>query len=212
MNRFPTLFSQVRSPHYDPHDASMARHEDALAKAVLETGDRIGALPPRRLCLVSKTSLLAPQPDRVQLALKQISTIHDDAALCNTMRANISTVCSASAGPQLTPQALATNWGINLELPQGQFKQRPKGAFEQCSTQHCHAVSAQTTDSYDIDDSRSIVSPIHCSRIPPPGATISVHKYLQRRMVGAGHFPWQRNRKRMRDCHCSSSGREPRIQ
>jgi hypothetical protein len=50
----------------------MARHEDALAKAVLETGDRIGALPPRRLCLVSKTSLLAPQPDRVQLALKQI--------------------------------------------------------------------------------------------------------------------------------------------
>ena len=30
------------------------------------------------------------------------------------MQANISTVCSASSGSQLTPQVLATNWGINL--------------------------------------------------------------------------------------------------
>ena len=110
----PHLVLTSEEPAYDPHDASMAQHEDALAKAVLETGDRIGALPPRRLCSVSKTSLLAPGPDGIQLALKQISTAHDDAALCDTMRANIATVRSASAGPQLTPQVLATNWGINL--------------------------------------------------------------------------------------------------
>ena len=110
----PQLVLTSEEPAYDPHDTSMARHEDALAKAVLETGDRIGALPPRRLCSVSKTLLDAPGSDGVQLALKQISTVHDDAALCDTMRANISTVRSASAGPQLTPQVLATNWGIDV--------------------------------------------------------------------------------------------------
>jgi hypothetical protein len=42
-------------PTYDPHDTFIAKHDDALAKAVLETGDRIGAPPPRQLCPVSKT-------------------------------------------------------------------------------------------------------------------------------------------------------------
>jgi hypothetical protein len=110
----PHLILTSEEPAYDPHDASMAQHEDALAKAVLETGDRIGALPPRRLCLVSKTSLLTPLPDGIQLTLKQISTIHDDAAFCTTMQTNIATVRSASAGPHLTPQVLATNWGIDM--------------------------------------------------------------------------------------------------
>ena len=110
----PHIVLTSEDPTYDPHDPSLARHEEALAKAVLETGDRIGALPPRRLCSVSKTLLDASGSDRVQLALKQISTAHDDAALCDTMQANISTVRSASAGPQLTPQVLATNWGIDV--------------------------------------------------------------------------------------------------
>jgi hypothetical protein len=109
----PHLVLTSEEPAYDPHDDLMARHKEALAKAVLETGDRVGAMPPRCLCLVSKTLLTASGSDGVQVALKQISTIHDDAAFCNTMRANISTVCSASAGPQLTPRVLATNWGIN---------------------------------------------------------------------------------------------------
>jgi hypothetical protein len=100
----PHLVLTSEEPAYDPHDPALARHEEALAKAVLETGDRIGALPPRRLCSVSKTLLDASGSDRVQLALKQISTAHDDDALCDTMQANISTVRSASAGPQLTPQ------------------------------------------------------------------------------------------------------------
>jgi hypothetical protein len=110
----PHLVLTDEEPRYDPHDPALAWHEEALAKAVLEAGDRIGALPPRRLCSVSKTLLDASGSDRVQLALKQISTIHDDAALCDTMQANISTVRSASAGPQLTPQVLATNWGIDV--------------------------------------------------------------------------------------------------
>jgi hypothetical protein len=49
-----------------------------------------------------------------QNAKAKSSTVHDDAVLCDTMRANISTVRSASAGPQLTPQILATNWGIDV--------------------------------------------------------------------------------------------------
>ncbi len=110
----PHLVLTSEEPQYDPHDPALAWHEEALAKAVLETGDRIGALPPRRLCSVSKTLLDASASDRVQLALKQILSINDDAALCDTMQANISTVCSASAGPQLTPQVLATNWGIDV--------------------------------------------------------------------------------------------------
>jgi hypothetical protein len=90
-------------PAYDPHDTSMAKHEDALA-AVLQTGDHIGALLPRRLCSVSNTLLDSPGSDGVQLALKRISTVHNNAVFCDTMRANISTIRSASAGPQLTPQ------------------------------------------------------------------------------------------------------------
>ena len=55
---------------YNPHDTSMARHDEALAKAVLETGHRIGALPPRRLCSVSKSLQLTSGADGVQLALE----------------------------------------------------------------------------------------------------------------------------------------------
>jgi hypothetical protein len=103
----PHLVLTSEEPRYDPHEPALAWHEETLAKAVLETGDRIGALPPQRLCSVSKTLLDAPGSNIVQLALKhQISTVHDDAALCDTMQANILTVCSASAGPQLTPQVL----------------------------------------------------------------------------------------------------------
>ncbi len=78
---------------------------------MLETRDRIGALPPRRLCQVFKT-LPSSSFDGPQLSLQQISIVHDNAMLCETMRANISTVRLSSSGPQLTPQVLATNWGI----------------------------------------------------------------------------------------------------
>jgi hypothetical protein len=91
----PHLVLTSEEPQYDPHNPALAQHEEALAKAVLEKGDRIGALPPRRLCSVSKTLLDASGSNRVQLVLKQISTVHDDAALCDTMQANISTVRSA---------------------------------------------------------------------------------------------------------------------
>jgi hypothetical protein len=40
----PQLVLTSEEPANDPYDTSMAKHEDALAKAVLETGDRIGAL------------------------------------------------------------------------------------------------------------------------------------------------------------------------
>ncbi len=114
------LSLQVRSP-LTMHAMIRWRgmRKQALAKEVFETGDRVGALLPRRLCLLSKPLLAASGSNGVKLALKQISTIHDDdAALCNTMRANISTIRSASApGPQLTPQNLATNWGINVRTP-----------------------------------------------------------------------------------------------
>jgi hypothetical protein len=110
----PHLVLTSEEPAYDPHNTSMAKHEDALAEAVLETGDRIGALPPQCLCLVSNTLLESPGSNGVQLALKQISTVRDDALFCDTMRANILTVRSVSAGPQLTPQVLATNWGTDV--------------------------------------------------------------------------------------------------
>jgi hypothetical protein len=93
--------------------------------------------------------------------------------------------------------------------PQGRSKQLRRGAFAQCSTRLCPAVFEQTTDSYDIDNYRSNASQTHCSRTPPPGATISVHRHLQHRMVGAGRSPWQRNCKPMKDCHSYSSRSEP---
>ena len=49
----PHLVLSSEEPAYNPHEDSMARHEEVLAKAVLEAGDRVGALPLRRLCSVS---------------------------------------------------------------------------------------------------------------------------------------------------------------
>jgi hypothetical protein len=207
----PHFVLTSEEPAYDPHNTSMAQHEDALATAVLETGDRIGALPPRRLCSVSKTSMLAPGLDKIQSPLKQISTVHDDAALCHTiMRANISTVRSTSAAYPTSPSDHLGNQPEN-RCKNGSIND-PKGASIPCSTQRCPFVFAQTTDNYDINGYRLIASPIHCSQIPPPGARISAHKYLQRLTVGVGLFPWKRNRKHMRDCHYSSSGRAPQTQ
>jgi hypothetical protein len=45
----PNLVLTREEPRYNPHDPLLARHEEALAKAVLETGGRIGGKPPRRL-------------------------------------------------------------------------------------------------------------------------------------------------------------------
>ncbi len=101
-------------PAYNPHDTSIVKHEDALNKAVLETGDCIGSPLPRQLCPVSKT-LPSSSFDGPQLSQQQISIVHDDAMLYETMQANISTVRLASSGPQLTPQVLATNWGMDLK-------------------------------------------------------------------------------------------------
>ena len=81
----PHLVLTSVEPANNPHNTSMARHEDALAKAVLETGDCIGAIPSRCQCSVSKTLLDTPGSDGVQLVLKQILTVHDDAAFCDTM-------------------------------------------------------------------------------------------------------------------------------
>ena len=81
----PHIFvTKEESVYYNPHDTSMARHEDALAKVVLDTGDRIGSLPPWRLCSVLRTALDPVALDGTQLSLQQISIIRDDATL-NTM-------------------------------------------------------------------------------------------------------------------------------
>ncbi len=111
----PQVILTSEEPAYNPHDTSIAEHEDALAKAVLETGDRIGAPPPKQRCPVSKT-LPSSSFDGTQLSLQQISIVND-AMLCETMRANISTVRLASSDPQLTPQVLSINWGIDLKTP-----------------------------------------------------------------------------------------------
>ncbi|KAI2507229.1 hypothetical protein MHU86_7186 [Fragilaria crotonensis] len=113
----PHITLTGEEPAYDPHDTSLAEHENALAtRAVLETGDRIGSSPPRRLCAVSKTTLEHLAPDRTLLSLQQqISTVHDDATLHATMRTNISSIRSTTTSGQLTPQVLATNWGIDVK-------------------------------------------------------------------------------------------------
>jgi hypothetical protein len=111
----PHITLTGEEPAYDPHDPSLADHENALARAVLETGDRIGSPPPRRLCAVSKTTLEHIAPDRTLLSLQQISTVHNDAMLHFTRRTNISAIRSTIASGQLTPQVLATNWGIDVK-------------------------------------------------------------------------------------------------
>ena len=93
----------------------MAEHENALAKAKLETGDRIGSLPPRRLCSVSKTALNPVATDGTQLSLQQISIVHDNTTLYATMRANVSIIHSRAGDSHLTPQVLVTNWGIDVK-------------------------------------------------------------------------------------------------
>ena len=109
----PQIVLTSEEPAYDPHDTSIAKHEDALAKAVLETGDRIRTPPPRQLSSASKT-LLNSSFDGPQLSLQQMSIVHDDAMLCETVRANISTVRLVSSGPQPAyPTGPWTNWGID---------------------------------------------------------------------------------------------------
>jgi hypothetical protein len=66
----PHLVLKSEEPAYDPHDDSMARHEEALAKAVLETGIRVGGLPPRRLCSVSKSMLTASGSDGLKFSFE----------------------------------------------------------------------------------------------------------------------------------------------
>jgi hypothetical protein len=44
----PQVILTSKEPAYDPHDTSIAKHEDALVKAMLETGDHIGGPPPPR--------------------------------------------------------------------------------------------------------------------------------------------------------------------
>ena len=110
----PHLLLTSEDPPYDPHDATLADHENALAKAILETGDRIGAPPPTRLCSVSKIPMALIDSDRVTLSLNKISIVHDDYAFARSLHANVSAIHSTSAGPGLTPQVLAANWGINL--------------------------------------------------------------------------------------------------
>jgi hypothetical protein len=46
----PQIILTSEEPASDSHDTSIAKHEDALAKAVLETGDRMGFPPSRQLC------------------------------------------------------------------------------------------------------------------------------------------------------------------
>ena len=136
MEEFESL-SQVilmsEDPAYNPHDTSTVKHEDALNKAVLETGDRIGAPLPRQLCPVSKT-LPSSSFDGPQLSLQQISIVHDDAMLYETMQANISTVRLASSGPQLTPQVLATKWGIDLKTAAQTVKVTTQRGIRQADT------------------------------------------------------------------------------
>ena len=70
-------------------DPFYAQHEAALAKHVMETGDRVDAHPiSTRICIVSKTR---PPPngvdcDGAHLSLNQISVTLDDAKLIKTMK------------------------------------------------------------------------------------------------------------------------------
>jgi hypothetical protein len=66
----PHIILTSEEPAYNPHDTSMAEHEDTLAKAVLETVDRIVPQQPRRLCTVSKTALDPAALDGTQLPLQ----------------------------------------------------------------------------------------------------------------------------------------------
>jgi hypothetical protein len=109
-----TLTSE--NPPYYPHDESFATHENELAKVVLKTGDRIGAPPSSsRRCLVSKTPRPHDLDTRVTLSLDQISVVHDYFALATTTNTKISGIRASSAGPNLTPKILATNWDIDLK-------------------------------------------------------------------------------------------------
>ena len=82
----------------------------------METGDRVGAPPPtNRLCKVSKTSLTAEQDCyAVTMSLKQISAVHDDATLGRTTMEGIASIRASTSGPNMKPQVLATNWGIDV--------------------------------------------------------------------------------------------------
>lgn len=49
----PHLCLTSADPPFDPHDPTFASQEQTIAASVWNTGDRIGASPPRRLCSVS---------------------------------------------------------------------------------------------------------------------------------------------------------------
>jgi hypothetical protein len=109
----PHIVLSSEDPSYDPHDTFYAKRENALAKHVLETGDRVGAPP--------LTCLLFPKPsartdyDAMTLLLKQISTVYDNAAFGKAMHTNIASIHAASVGPNLKPQVWLKNWGIDIK-------------------------------------------------------------------------------------------------
>jgi hypothetical protein len=75
----PQIILTSKELAYDPRDTSKVQHEDALAKAVLETGDRISAPLPRRFCCSVSKTFPNSSFDGPQLSLQQISITHHNA-------------------------------------------------------------------------------------------------------------------------------------
>ena len=91
--------------------------EAALSASVWNTGDRIGASPPRRLCSVFHTHAVVTASsvgtDAATLSLKQISVTHDDMLLSNSLNAISALQKYGTSGKQFKPDQLAKNWGID---------------------------------------------------------------------------------------------------
>jgi hypothetical protein len=122
--RKPTVAEYESLPHltltcadlpWDPHDPVFANEEAMLMKTLSETGDRIGAAPPRRLCSVSNMFSLA---DRFQRSLDTAGASLAATSPTLEIRAfnrSISSLRSFEAGKQFDPQLLARNWGIDIQ-------------------------------------------------------------------------------------------------
>ena len=121
-----------------------------------------------------------------QLSLQRISIVHDDATFSATLRANVLTIHSTSAGLQLSAQVIATDWGIDV-------------------------TTAARTINTKIQ--RHIPTVLHSTLFW--NTTSRRHNkcaYLQHQLVGTEHFPCQRNCKHIRDCPLCSNRRGHQTQ
>ncbi|KAI2493824.1 hypothetical protein MHU86_20705 [Fragilaria crotonensis] len=119
----PHLTLTSEDPPYDPYDQSFAAEELALTKYLSETGDRIGASPPRtrRLCSVSEMTSFASHVQR-ELDVPSLSLQMTSPTLAiDSFHRSISALRSSPPGKQFDPQLLARNWGIDLQTAKRTF-------------------------------------------------------------------------------------------